>query len=124
MPLPPAEAPVPPDTSIVLPTDPAWQGPRDIWAQNERLRGRENQDFLAHTDYQGYIETDKLQKFERARNFPLIDFVSPDGTVSVSVKTYNPFSDSFARGDTLQDLVDHARELAGHAPGQLSLIHI
>jgi hypothetical protein len=89
----------------------------DVWAKQENVRGREIQDSLAQTDYQGYIETDSLDGFQRSRNFPLVDFVSPDGAHSVSVKTYNPFSKGYAAGDTIYDIVAHADELADFAPG-------
>jgi hypothetical protein len=89
----------------------------DVWAKQENVRGREIQDNLAQTDYDGYIETDSLDGFQRSKNFPLVDFVSPDGTHSVSVKTYNPFAKSYASGDTIYDIVAHADELADFAPG-------
>jgi hypothetical protein len=100
-----------------VPPAPPTGSPGDIWAQTEYRRGRVIQDRLAETDYAGYIETDTLDGFQRAKNFPLIDFISPDHTHSVSVKTYNPFSNAFAGGDTLYDIVDHAQELADYAPG-------
>jgi hypothetical protein len=97
-------------------TSRAADNAEDVWAKQENVRGREIQDSLAQTDYQGYIETDTLDGFQRSKNFPLVDFVSPDGTHAVSVKTYNPFAKSYAAGDTIYDIVAHADELADFAP--------
>ncbi|GAA2382542.1 hypothetical protein GCM10010404_43730 [Nonomuraea africana] len=89
----------------------------DFWLKGERERGRQIQDHLARAEYQEYLETDSLPGYEKARNFPLVDFVSADHTHSVSIKTHNPFAKTFASGDTIYDLVNHADELAYHAPG-------
>src|SRR5690349_4479130 len=89
----------------------------EVWEQNERLRGRAIQNELARSDYQGYLETDNIPGYERARNFPLIDFVSSDNTHSVSAKTYNPYSQAFADLTTHEDLIEHANELVLGAPG-------
>jgi hypothetical protein len=97
-------------------TSRAADNAEDVWAKQENVRGREIQDALAQSDYQGYIETDSLDGFQRSKNFPLVDFVSPDGAHSVSVKTYNPFAKSYAGGDTIYDIVAHADELADFAP--------
>ena len=64
------------------------------------------------------METDTLPGYEKAKNFPLIDFVSPDQTHSVSAKTYNPYSQAFADLKTHEDLVEHANELALAAPDE------
>jgi hypothetical protein len=98
-------------------TSRAADNAEDVWAKQENVRGREIQDSLAQTDYQNYIETDSLDGFQRSRNFPLVDFVSPDGAHSVSVKTYNPYAKGYAAGDTIYDIVAHADELADFAPG-------
>ncbi len=90
----------------------------EVWEQGELLRGRAIQNELAKSDYQGYLETDTLPGYEKAKNFPLIDFVSPDQTHSVSAKTYNPYSQAFADLKTHEDLVEHANELALAAPGE------
>ena len=111
----PQDAGVPPVAGVPMPGE-------DIWAQPEFTRGRAIQDALASTDYAGWLQTDDLEGFENARNFPLIDFVSPDHDHSVSVKTYNPFAGRYASGDTLYDVVAHADELAAHAPeGRVTL---
>jgi hypothetical protein len=97
------------------PTNPPL-GP-EVWEQSELLRGRAIQNELAQSDYQGYVETDKLPGYEKAKNFPLIDFVSQDHTHSVSAKTYNPYSKAFGDLTTHEDLVEHANELVLGAPG-------
>lgn len=94
----------------------------DVWAKREDVRGREIQDALAKTDYKDYIETDTLDGFQKSKNFPLIDFISADGTHAVSVKSYNPFSKGYASGDTIYDIVAHAEELADFAPASATKV--
>jgi len=91
--------------------------PVDLWSRPEFERGREIENQLAATDYSNFVRTDDLPGFEKARNFPLIDFVSADRSHSVSVKTYNPFAGTFAQGETLYTVQEHAEELVGSAPG-------
>jgi outer membrane protein OmpA-like peptidoglycan-associated protein len=94
----------------------------DVWAKNEFERGREIQDALARTDYANYLQTDDIPGYDKARNFPLIDFISEDHNHSVSIKTYNPFATAYADGDTIYSVLEHANELEGYAPaGRVTL---
>lgn len=91
--------------------------PDNVWHADPTTRGRRIQDFLAESDYRDWIETDKL--VGGGNTYPLIDFVSPDGRYSVSVKTLDTSTRSFAvRDNTLESLADHAPELADHAYGK------
>jgi hypothetical protein len=91
--------------------------PAQAWKLNPIDRGREIQRQLSKSDYAGYIETDTLPGYEKAKNFPLVDFVSPDNSHSVSLKTYDPSTGRFGAGETLYDVQEHAEELVGSAPG-------
>jgi hypothetical protein len=95
----------------------------DIWAIREDRRGKEIQKELASTEFAGYFVTDTLPDFvtgkvSKAENFPLIDFISADNTHAVSLKTVNPYSKGYSRGDTIYGLQEHAEELVGFAPGE------
>ena len=92
-------------------------GADDVWAKSEFVRGREIQEALARTDYADYLQTDDIPGYDKARNFPLIDFISQDHGHSVSLKTYNPFATAYAEGDTIYSVLEHANELEGYAPG-------
>jgi hypothetical protein len=91
--------------------------PAQAWTLDPRARGREIQGNLAATDYQDYIETDQLAGFEKSKNFPLIDWISGDGSRSVSLKTYDPSTKVFDSGETMYSVQHHAQELVDHAPG-------
>lgn len=53
------------------------------WGGNPFKRGRLIEDHLAKTEYADWLQTDNLAGFEKARNYPVIDFVKGDEVVSL-----------------------------------------
>jgi hypothetical protein len=95
----------------------------DVWNKDVLSRGRIIQDRLAETDYKGYVNLDTGTPLQ---NFPLIDFLSTDGTHSISVKTLDPRSADFTSGrwfyerggdNPFRTGLEHAQELVDAAPG-------